>query len=143
MLDKCNIISIVRKEGNLKYKDVTLPKSIMENIGYHYSCCKRYTGLPPSHNKKIKEKSKKDSEDQAASDIAQSENNEDGRTEDVSTDRITRSQIVSPKASKTSGVFASACLFCGKERKKIQGKEQKLTKAETKCFETNIKKYAI
>ena len=34
------------------------------------------------------------------------------------------------------------CLFCNKERKKIKGKEQKLTNVETVIFEENIRKYA-
>ena len=34
------------------------------------------------------------------------------------------------------------CLFCNKERKKIKGKEQKLTNIETVIFEENIRKYA-
>ena len=34
------------------------------------------------------------------------------------------------------------CLFCNKERKKIKGKEKKLTNVETVIFEENIRKYA-
>ena len=91
----------------------------------------------------MKEKMRKDVGEEIAIDSAETENIQAEEIEEISTDRTTRSQILSPKPSKTSGVFASACLFCGKERKKIQGKEQKLTKAETKTFEANIKKYAI
>ena len=34
------------------------------------------------------------------------------------------------------------CLFCNKERKVIEGKEQKLTNVETAIFEENIRRYA-
>ena len=39
-------------------------------------------------------------------------------------------------------MFPKVCLFCNKERKKIKGKEQKLTDVETAIFEANIRKYA-
>ena len=53
------------------------------------------------------------------------------------------SNLTSPATSSTTGIFPKVCLFCNKERKKIKGKEQKLTDVETAIFEANIRKYAI
>ena len=55
--------------------------------------------------------------------------------------QIMRSIIKSPKRSQSAGVFPKVCLFCNQARKRIKGKEQELSSAESNNFEQNIRKY--
>ena len=52
-----------------------------------------------------------------------------------------RSTIKSPKPSQSTWVFPKVCLFCNQARRRIKGKEQELSSAESKNFEQNIRKY--
>ena len=51
---------------------------------------------------------------------------------------ITRSNLTSPSTSSRPGTFPKVCLFCNKERQKIKGNEQKLSRVETAIFEKKI-----
>ena len=52
-----------------------------------------------------------------------------------------RSVIKSPKPSQSTVVYPKVCLFGNQARKRIKGKEQELSSAESKNFEQNIRKY--
>ena len=52
----------------------------------------------------------------------------------------TRSNYTSLKPLSASGVFPSVCLFCNKQRKKINKTEQNLVQLETKTVEDDIRR---
>ena len=52
-----------------------------------------------------------------------------------------RSVIKSPKPSQSTVVYPKVRLFGNQARKRIKGKEQELSSAESKNFEQNIRKY--
>ena len=55
--------------------------------------------------------------------------------------QIMKSVIKYPKPSQSTGVFPKVCLFCNQARKRIKGKKQELSSAESKNSEQNIRKY--
>ena len=65
------------------------------------------------------------------------ENNIQNSEEHIIPTRIMRSII----KSQTTGVFPKVCLFCNQARKRVKGKEQVLSSAESKNFEQNIRNY--
>ena len=72
----------------------------------------------------------------------QRENNNNICNQHDQPSQITPSNLTSPATPSRTGIFPKVCLFCNKERKKVKGKEQKLTDVETSIFEANIRKYA-
>ena len=117
-LSKCSKILSVRKKQNLKYAEFVLSSDIDDIHRFHMSCYRKFTALSKTQREK--------------NNIC---NQHDQRS------RIAPSNITSSATSSRTGMFPKVCLFCNKERKKIKGKEQKLTDVETTIFEANIKKY--
>ena len=128
-LERCKIVLQIRIEAKLKYSEFKLPNQINSKDGYHIQCYRKFVALPQKHRDKLKDVTQN----------SQVENEEESKK--IST-LTTRSKVMSPKPSSSTGVFPSICLFCNKSRKKVHGVEQKLVQVETKIVEENIRKYA-
>ena len=121
-LAKCRSVLIARKQEKLKYADIILPEHIGTNKGYHLPCYRKFVALSKAQRERL------------------NANHPKNDTPKIS--RINRSDVKSPKPDDRTGKFPTVCLFCCKDRKKVQGVEQKLCNVQTDNFEANIRKYA-
>ena len=133
----------LRKIEGLKYGTFDIPTTVETKNGYHMDCYRKFTALSKSQRNKL-EKLKQKPVDTSSNNKTLSgiqENNKIyGNSQNTSSSMTKRSDITSPKPSKT-GIFPNACLFCNQQRKRVSGEEQKLVNVETKNFENSIRKY--
>ena len=69
------------------------------------------------------------------------ENNVQNSEEDIVPTRIMKSTIRSSKPAQSTVVFSKVCLVCNQASKRIKGKEQEMSSAESKNLQQNIRKY--
>ena len=110
----------IRKKKNLKYSDTSLPESHQSKRGFHPSCYQRFTALPKSIRKKIKEEESQTKKTQKP---------------------VTRSSNILPQTS-SSGVYDQVCIFCNKKDKKFKGTKQKLIQASSTAIQESINRQA-
>ena len=112
-LEKCQNILKIRCKAGLKYSSKTLPDDVNNTHGYHISCYRRFVALPSKYRNEV-------TADYSFSDTSITDINSPikGNINGESS-LYTRSKCTSLKPLSASGVFPSVCLFCNKQRKKL------------------------
>ena len=122
-LEKCSQVLLLRKEANLKYNNFTLPLQANANHGYHHSCYRKFTALPPTQRDKLRALS-------CTSDPF------------ASSAQLTRSNVTAPIPVSSSGVFSKLCIFCSQKEIKFKYMRQKLVPITSKDLQASVKEYA-
>ena len=133
--------SIIRIREILKYKNIVIPSLASRLDGYHKSCYQKFNALSSSQRKKAKE-----IDDLEASMLLQQP------VEAVSEDKTTANTVVdcetrslrSQSHVKTSrtGIFPNKCIYCGLQKKKVQGNKHTLISCTTTSVQEQIKRTA-
>ena len=118
-LRKCENILTIRKQQDLKYKEIYLPETINDKDGFHLDCYRRFTAVS---------KAQKDKYNEVLNRECSVANNS----------RLTRSSSVT-MTKKESRIFSKICLFCNRVDKKHQ--QQKQQKQKLVRYEIQVDKY--
>ena len=106
-IKRCTDILEVRKHCSLKYADSVLPEEVDDMHGYHRSCYQKFIALSKAHRDAISKGAPPDTENVPSSSV----------------NRMTRSNIQTPKPTDRTGIFPEVCIFCSRARKTMYRKE--------------------
>ena len=109
-LSKCRFVLSIRKSEELKYSSIVLLESIETDKRLLLSKLRQFIALSQQQQEKIGEPWEIGSQNKAV---------------------LIRSGITLPKSHSNARIFPKMCFFCSSGRKKVKGKEQKLTNVET------------
>ncbi|KAL4720138.1 hypothetical protein ACJJTC_000486 [Scirpophaga incertulas] len=116
-LNKSKSILKIRKDNNLKFKDISLPEEINENTGYHVKCYKNFLAVMKKY---------RTSESSTSSNLPAS-------SSEMSSTNVEAVTVAPPIATEESGASTSAevpvtktshadkiCVFCRNEKNIVE-----------------------
>ncbi|XP_041986485.1 uncharacterized protein LOC121738481 [Aricia agestis] len=137
---KCTFMSLLRKNKNYKYSDITFNGDIIKAHGYHLPCYKKFTVLKQKDKNEYENYCQMQKEAPSASSSVKSEElSDEGATNES---LMEEEEIVPPAQSVLPKEKKLPCIFCGAIEKKSRNRRLLVSFPESEDAIDDIKKMA-